>query len=114
MGDTGLRVWVADEPAERSQGLKDLRGLPGDIDGMLFVFPDPSVPTFVMEETRFALDLWFFDADGVLIGIEEMSPCSSGDCPSFPAPAEVGWALETALGVFEFEEGEVLSTSGSG
>lgn len=114
VGDAELRVWVADEPAERSQGLRGVSRLPGDIDGMLFVFTRPSVPTFVMEDTRLALDLWFFDPGGVLIAKEEMEPCSNDPCPRYPAPAEVSWALETPGGSFQFEEGDRLSTSGSG
>lgn len=114
VGGTDLRVWVADEPGERSEGLSQVDRLPGGVDGMLFVFPTPSLPTFVMKETRFPLDLWFFDPGGALIGMAEMQPCPADPCPRFPAPGEVGWALETAQGSYRFEEGEVLSTSGSG
>jgi len=105
---------VADEPDERSRGLREVTRLPADIDGMLFAFTEPAVPTFVMEDTRLALDLWFFDEDGVLVATEEMEPCSAEPCSRYPAPGEVSWALETPLGVHEFEPGDLLSTSDSG
>jgi uncharacterized membrane protein (UPF0127 family) len=114
VGGTDLSVWVADEPGERSQGLRDVTRLPDEVDGMLFVFSPAATPVFVMEDTLMALDLWFFDEAGELIGLEEMVPCEADPCPRYPAPAQVGWALETASGEQEFETGDLLTTSGSG
>jgi uncharacterized membrane protein (UPF0127 family) len=41
-------VWVADDTAERRQGLSMLEALPEGIDGMMFIFDPPAVPTFTM------------------------------------------------------------------
>jgi uncharacterized membrane protein (UPF0127 family) len=111
VGDNHLRVWVADEPAERSQGLRGFSELPDDIDGMLFVFPEPVVPTFVMDDTSLALDLWLFDESGELVGSEEMLPCAGEGCPRYPAPESVSWALETPLDAVDLRLGDSLSTS---
>ena len=114
VGDTELRVWVADDAEERTQGLRDVDGLPRDVDGMLFVFDTATPAIFVMEDTLIPLDVWFFDDEGALIGTHEMSPCSAGPCPRYPAPAPVRWALETPLGDQQFQSGDLLSTSASG
>ena len=114
VGDTELRVWVADDSAERNQGLRRVGELPPEVDGMLFVWDTPTPAIFVMEDTLIPLDVWFFDDEGALIGTHEMSPCSAGPCPRYPAPAPVRWALETPLGDQQFQSGDLLWTSASG
>jgi uncharacterized membrane protein (UPF0127 family) len=114
VSDTELSVWVADDPGERTQGLRGVEGLPSDVEGMLFVFETPTTPVFVMEDTLIPLDLWFFDDTGALVGNQEMSPCSTEPCSRYPALEPVRWALETPLGDREFEVGDRLSTSASG
>jgi uncharacterized membrane protein (UPF0127 family) len=112
VSETELLVWVADDPGERTQGLRGVEGLPSDVDGMLFVFETPTTPVFVMEDTLVPLDLWFFDDTGALVGTHEMTPCSTEPCSRYPAPGPVRWALETPLGDRQFEVGDRLSTSG--
>jgi len=107
-------VWVADDTDERSQGLRGVGSLPTDIDGMLFVWDAPTETAFVMEDTLIPLDVWFFDAEGVLIGSHEMTPCTADPCPGYPTPGAVSWALETPQGGQAFEIGDRLSTSASG
>ncbi len=114
VGEETLNVWVADEPEERQQGLRAVAALPDEIDGMLFVFPEPTTPNFIMAETLIPLEVWFFDPEGSLIGSHEMTPCPADPCPLYPAPGPVGWALETPLGARDFQPGELLSTSASG
>jgi len=114
VGEDTLEVWVADEPEERQQGLRAVAELPDGIDGMLFVFPEPTTPSFIMSGTLIPLEVWFFDPGGELIGSHEMAPCSADPCPLYPAPGPVGWALETPLGARDFQPGDLLSTSASG
>jgi uncharacterized protein len=114
VGEETMEVWVADEPHERQQGLRAVAELPDGIDGMLFVFPEPTTPNFIMSGTRIPLEVWFFDPEGSLIGSHEMTPCSAEPCPLYPAPGPVGWALETPLGARSFQPGDLLSTSASG
>ena len=114
VGDTALTVWVADETAERRQGLTMLEELPEGIDGMMFVFDPPGVPTFTMKDTVLPLDLWHFDPTGALISMVTMEPCAEEPCTLYPTSFPTGWSLETPAGVFSFEEGDVITTSGSG
>ena len=114
VGDESLQVWVSDDPAERAQGLREIEGLPQGVDGMLFIFSEPSIPSFVMLGALIPLDLWFFDVNGGLVGSAAMQPCAAEPCPRYPAPGGVKWALETPLGAREYEPGDVLTTSASG
>ena len=114
IGEDALEVWVADEPEERQQGLRAVAELPDGVDGMLFVFPEPTTPNFIMSGTLISLEVWFFDTGGSMIGSHEMTPCPDDPCPLYPAPGPVGWALETPLGERDFRPGAVLSTSASG
>ncbi|HEX9866341.1 MAG TPA: DUF192 domain-containing protein [Acidimicrobiia bacterium] len=114
VGDDHLRVWVADDPDERGQGLRQVERLPEGIDGMLFVFPEPSTPSFVMLGALIPLDLWFFDKDGRMVGSAAMEPCAEEPCPRYSPPVEVLWALETPSAVRDYERGDVLTTSASG
>jgi hypothetical protein len=109
VGDVELSVWVADDPTERSQGLRRVEELPAEIDGMLFVWETPTSAVFVMEDTLIPLDVWFFDEEGRLVGTHEMSPCLDGPCARYPSPGPVRSALETPLGVVELGEGDRIS-----
>ncbi|MGH8942756.1 MAG: DUF192 domain-containing protein, partial [Acidimicrobiia bacterium] len=110
VGEDTLQVWVADEPEERQQGLRAVAELPDGIDGMLFVFPEPTTTNFIMSGTLIPLEVWFFDLEGLLIGSHEMTPCSVDPCPLYPAPGPVRWALETPLAARDFQPGDLLST----
>lgn len=106
-----LTVWVADEAAERRQGLRGVEALPDRVDGMLFVFSPPAAAAFVMEDTLIPLDLWFFDESGSLVEAVTMTPCPADPCPTYPAPSPVAWALETPAGRYELSPGSVLVAS---
>lgn len=77
---------------------------------MLFIWDSAQSTTFVMETVPFPLDIWWFDAEGRLIGQTHMDPCPSGPCPGYPSPGPVLWALETPAGEIEFEAGSQIST----
>ena len=56
-----IRVVVADTQAERAAGLSGYASLPDDA-GMLFVFAEPTQPSFWMKGMTFALDIiWIRD-----------------------------------------------------
>jgi uncharacterized membrane protein (UPF0127 family) len=114
VGETELSVWVGDDTAERRQGLSMLEALPEGIDGMMFIFDPPGVPTFTMKDTVIPLDLWHFDPAGTLISMVAMEPCAEEPCALYPTSFPVGWSLETPSGDFTFEDGAILTTSGSG
>lgn len=99
---------IADTPALRSQGFQGADRLPGSLDGMLFVFESPRTAWFHMRTVGFDLDIWWFDAEGQLIGSTNMTTCLDTTCVKYPSPGVVKWALETAAGAFDFETGARL------
>lgn len=111
--DASLTVYVAETSQQRRQGLQEVEELRA-VDGMLFTWPDSTSASFNMENTYIPLDIWWFDADGVLVGSTTMQPCEDDDCLSYRSPGEVLWALETAAGVFEFAPGATISTVENG
>lgn len=114
VGAADLDVWVADESSERRQGLKGVAQLPEGVDGMLFVFATPSVHGFHMRDTLIALDAWWIDSDGRLIGTAAMEPCLAEPCTSYQPPSDVKWVIETAAGAQRFDLGDMFSIVESG
>jgi uncharacterized membrane protein (UPF0127 family) len=99
-GTVSLVVQVADTPTERQTGLMGREGL-SPYDGMAFVWEEPLVTTFWMKDTLIPLSIAFWDADGRIISILDMDPCTEDPCPSYgPGEPFVG-AVEVARGTFE-------------
>ena len=69
-GDTlsTVEVAVADDNAERSQGLMDVRNLPSS-KGMLFIFEQNQPRSFWMANTPLPLDIIFVNADKEIVRI---------------------------------------------
>lgn len=63
-----IEIEIADTPNKRARGLMD-RSQMDENRGMLFIFEDDEIRahTFYMKNTRFSLDIMYFDADSVLI-----------------------------------------------
>ena len=112
--DQVMSVLVADTSAQRSQGLMDVTDLPDSIDGMLFLYQVPTTAAFHMLNTPMPLDIWWFDAQGALIGNTEMEPCLVEPCVKYGSPGQIVSVLETQLNVFDFELGADLSTIDNG
>ncbi len=109
VGEEALAVRIADDDTERSRGLMGEESLPEDVDGMLFEFDEPGPATFHMRDTLMPLDIWWFNGYGVLVGFTEMEPCEAEPCTRYRSPGIIGWALETPLGVYDFQPGDELS-----
>ena len=88
-----LTVAVADTAAERRQDLMNVADL-GDLDGMLFVWDEPTTGTFWMEDTPLPLDIAFFDGDGAWVDNLTMPLCTTEDCPNYSAQAPYRYAIE--------------------
>ena len=100
LDDRCLRVIVADEGGERSQGLRGVQDLAG-FDGMLFVNPADVQSRFTMSTVIIPLDVGWYDADGVPVGSAQMVPCPTGtdaECPTYGPAERYRYALETAGG----------------
>ena len=101
VGGLVRRVAVADDPAERARGLMEVEDL-GDVQGMLFVFPEDSTAGFWMKDTLIPLDIAFFAADGSPVGLPSaMLPCRTAPiCPTHRPEGPYRFALEVPAGGF--------------
>jgi uncharacterized membrane protein (UPF0127 family) len=100
LGDRCLHVLLARTPAQRSQGLREVRDL-GSYDGMLFVYASDSNARFTMADTRVPLDIGWYAADGSPVDRTRMTPCPNGSdatCPVYASDGAYRYALETAAG----------------
>lgn len=88
-----LTVAVADTPDLRAQGLMGLVDL-GDLDGMLFVWPELASSGFWMKDTLIPLDIAFFDADGRWVNNFTMLPCTEAECPTYDPNGSYLYAIE--------------------
>ena len=102
-GDGALVVdaLVADTDAARARGLQGVPEVPDGV-GMLFAFDGPpgpgGRPGFWMIDTLVPLDI-AFAADGVVVGIATMVPCTARPCPVTHPGVAYDVALEVAAGV---------------
>jgi uncharacterized membrane protein (UPF0127 family) len=99
VGGRCLRVVVADDQAERVQGLRKRRDI-GAYDGMLFVFDEPVDTSFTMSTVRVPLEIGFYSSDGSPVSRRHMKPCPHAEagCPDYHAGAQFVFALETLGG----------------
>ncbi|MED5369733.1 MAG: DUF192 domain-containing protein [Myxococcota bacterium] len=92
-----IEVEIADDPAERHQGLMYRQKLDKDA-GMLFVYPEASPRSFWMENTSIPLSIAFMDETGRVLNIEDMTPY---DRSSVPSAGPAMYALEMNQGWFK-------------
>ena len=96
-----VRVEEANSPAERQQGLMGRTSLGAD-EGMVFVFEEgPVTDRFWMKDTLIPLSIAFWSADGSILAIHNMDPCTADPCPTYGAPAPYVGALEVDQGFFD-------------
>lgn len=101
---------VADTADDRRRGLSELTELPDGVDGMLFVWDDVAPRTFTMENTLIPLDIWWFDDEHRLAGLDSVGPCEGSPCPLYPSPVPTGRVLETPAGEWALSAGARLSS----
>ncbi len=70
VGDTSLKVDLADTYKERNLGLSGRKDLK-EGEGMLFTFEEEGVYGFWMKDMNFAIDIIWIDRDGRVFGIEK-------------------------------------------
>lgn len=89
----------------------------GAADGMLFDLGaeiEPTAVAFVMDRVAFALDIAWFDGDGVLVGTATMPICPAVPCPLHRAPGPYRWAIEAPVGALtSLEAGDRLEPGSS-
>jgi uncharacterized membrane protein (UPF0127 family) len=99
-GEVTLDVEVVDTPGERRRGLMGRTTLP-ETAGMLFVYPEDSRARFWMKDTLLPLSIAFLSAEGRILAILDMEPCSADPCPLYDAEVPYRMALEVNRGTFE-------------
>lgn len=97
VGGIAIEVELADEPAERQQGLMFRESLAED-QGMLFAYPEERILGFWMKNTLIPLDIAYINREGRIVDIKQMEPQSTQTHNS-AAPAM--YALEMNQGWFE-------------
>lgn len=92
VGETAVRVDVADTDSERRQGLSGREELE-DGNGLLFVFDRAGVYGFWMKDMNFAIDVIWIGEDKKVVGIEKGVEPSTYPTIFYP-PSEVLYVLE--------------------
>jgi uncharacterized protein len=100
-----ISVEIAETPAQKQVGLMERTAVP-DHEGMIFLYdePQPGDAPFYMFRTRIPLDIAFIDADGRIISVLRMEPCTSpvADwCDRYAPGVPYSGALEVGAGYFE-------------
>lgn len=101
-GQARFTVEVADEPAERAQGLMNRPSMPSGA-GMLFVYPAPQRATFWMRDTLIPLDMIFLDETGTVTHIHEnavpLDETTIDGGPGVLAVLEINGGLSSRFGI---------------
>ena len=95
-----LRVEIADDDEERARGLM-YRDELGSNEGMFFIFFEPTTGSFWMKNTTIPLSIALVDADGTILEIMDMDPCTAEPCKLYEPSVEYQGALEVNQGAFE-------------
>jgi len=111
-GQARFTVEVADEPAERSQGLMN-RDSMARTAGMLFLYEAPQRATFWMKNTLIPLDMIFIDETGTVTNIHEnavpLDETTIDGGQGVLAVLEINGGLAARIGI---EEGSVIRHPG--
>ena len=103
VGETCLKLLVADTPEERASGLRYRESELDRVDGMLFVLEAPQVQgagAFTMSGVVAPLEVGFYGADLKRLGGHVMEPCAGtiADCPQYRASEGWQFGIETMPG----------------
>jgi len=96
---TTISVEVADTPSEREHGLMGRTSLPPD-SGMVFVWMEDHRGPFWMKDTPIPLSIAFYAADGRILRILDMTPCTRDPCRLYDPAVAYRGALEVKRGAF--------------
>jgi uncharacterized membrane protein (UPF0127 family) len=98
-GPVEVHAEIADDAAERETGLMNRESLAAD-GGMLFVFEEDTNSAFWMKNTLVPLSIAFVAADGEILRILDMEPCTADPCPVYDPGVTYRTALEVNKGAF--------------
>lgn len=84
----------------QARGLMDVEEIPDDY-GMVFLWSDSAKHAFYMKDTLIPLDIAWWNAEGEIVDIQTMQPCTSDPCQTYvPAGTHVG-AVEVNAGLLK-------------
>lgn len=98
-GTTRVRVEIAETLEARQRGLMGRNALDDDA-GMAFLFDEDTRSSFYMKDTLIPLSIAFIAADGRIVAILDMEPCTADPCPSYDPETSYRMALEVRKGSF--------------
>lgn len=92
--DIPILVELSQTPKQWERGLSDRNEL-GDLDGMLFIFPQYHVPIFWMKDMHFPIDMIWL-SDGVVVDITANAQVETGTkYPTYSPKTKINMVLET-------------------
>ncbi len=95
-----LEVDLALTGAAQARGLMEVEKIPDDY-GMVFLWSDSAKHSFYMKDTLIPLDIAWWNAEGEIVDIQTMQPCTEDPCKTYvPADTHVG-AVEVNAGLLE-------------
>jgi uncharacterized membrane protein (UPF0127 family) len=101
LGGADVFVSVADTPAERQLGLSRTTSLPPDI-VKLFAFPVENLWSFWMKEMQYSIDIFWLDASGTIVHIEQ-NVAPETYPTSFTPAKQAMYVIETNAGFAEVQ-----------
>jgi uncharacterized protein len=94
-----VRLEVAADPAARARGLMGRGQVPAGT-GMVFLYPHDVAEAYWMKNTLVPLSIAFVAADGRVVSVAEMPPCTADPCPSYAPAGPYRYAVELRAGAF--------------
>jgi len=99
VGESPVKVYIADSPEERQKGLSVFGTLP-PATGMFFVFENDGMYGIWMKNMKFAIDIIWIDAEGNIVDMAEHATPESYPYV-FEARGPSRYVLEVASGFIE-------------
>ena len=101
-----LEVDLALTAKAQARGLMEVEEIPDDY-GMVFLWSDSGKHGFYMKDTLIPLDIAWWNAEGEIVDIQTMDPCTEDPCKTYvPAGNPIG-AVEVNAGLLESKGVEV-------
>lgn len=99
LGGQRYKVEIADDDAERAQGLMFRDELASGT-GMLFIHDRQEPQAYWMKNTKIPLDILYFDNARTLVAQQrDVPPCSAGNaCPPYPSNLPARYVVELNAG----------------
>jgi uncharacterized protein len=98
-GTVELQVRIAETAEARRRGLMGVRALAPD-EGMAFLLDRPTKGSFWMKDTLIPLAIAFWGPDSRILEIQEMTPCTTENCPLYSPGQPFAGAVEANRGFF--------------